>query len=117
MSLVTAPTIPGASVIAARDDALAQGVTINGLVILSEQPLEQDPYHTHPVGGLDAYYRENVVGGQNSFVIVAETFNTFGKAMLNKLIAEIADAEHPVVRQFANLHAWPRSRNTPSGGR
>jgi hypothetical protein len=107
----------GRSVIAARDDALAQGVTINGLVILSEQPLEQDPYHTHPVGGLDAYYRENVVGGQNSFVIVAETFNTFGKAMLNKLIAEIADAEHPVVRRFANLHAWPRSRNTPSGGR
>ena len=43
----------GRSVIAARDDAVAQGVTINGLVILSEQPLEQDPYHTHPVGGLE----------------------------------------------------------------
>ena len=107
----------GRSVIAARDDALAQGVTINGLVILTEQPLEHDPYHTHPVGGLDAYYRENVVGGQNSFVIVAETFNTFGKAMLNKLIAEIADAEHPVARRFAHLQAWPRSRNTPPGGR
>ena len=61
-----------------------------------------DPYHTHPVGGLDAYYRENVVGGPNSFVIVAETFNTFGRAMLNKLIAEIADAEHPLVGQFAS---------------
>jgi hypothetical protein len=105
----------GRSVIAARDDAVAQGVTVNGLVILTEQPLVHDPYHTHPVGGLEAYYRENVVGGPNSFVIVAETFNTFGKAMLNKLIAEIADAEHPVARR-ANLHAWPPSRNTPSGG-
>ena len=107
----------GRSVIAARDDALAQGVTINGLVILSEQPLEQDPYHTHPVGGLDAYYRENVVGGQNSFVMVAETFNAFGKAMLNKLIAEIADAEHPSVRQFANQSGSPRSGNTPPAPR
>ncbi len=107
----------GRSVIAARDDAVAQGVTINGLVILSEQPLEYDPYHTHPVGGLDTYYRENVVGGPNSFVIVAETFNAFGKAMLNKLIAEIADAEHPSVRQFANLSGSPRSGNTPPAPR
>ena len=97
----------GRSVIAARDDAVAQGVTINGLVILSERPLEQDPFHTHPVGGLDAYYRENVVGGPNSFVIVAENFNAFGKAMLNKLIAEIADADGPEGTRFADLRAWP----------
>ena len=107
----------GRNVAAARDDVLAQGVTINGLVILSDQPLEYDPFHTNPPEGLEAYYRENVVGGQNSFVIAAETFNAFGKAMLNKLIAEIADAERPVVRGLANLRAWPRSGNSPPARR
>jgi hypothetical protein len=71
------------------------------------QPLEHDPFHTHPVGGLDNYYRENVVGGPNSFVMVAESFHAFGKAMFNKLIAEIGDAEGPAVRRFADLPARP----------
>jgi hypothetical protein len=83
----------GRDVTAARDEALAQGVTINGLVILSEQPLSWNADHTNPPGGLDAYYRNNVTGGPNSFVMVAENFNTFGQAILNKLVAEVAAAE------------------------
>jgi Protein of unknown function (DUF1194) len=47
------------------------------------------------------------VGGPNSFVIVAENFNAFGKAMLNKLIAEIADADGLGGMRFADLRAWP----------
>jgi hypothetical protein len=82
----------GRDVTAARDEALAQGVTINGLVILSEQPLSWNADHTNPPGGLDAYYRNNVTGGPNSFVMVAENFNTFGQAILNKLVAEVAAA-------------------------
>jgi hypothetical protein len=74
----------------ARDEALAKGVTINGLVILSERPMLWNADHTNPPGGLDAYYRENVTGGPGSFVMVAENFNSFGQAILNKLIAEIA---------------------------
>jgi hypothetical protein len=83
----------GRDVTAARDEALAQGVTINGLVILSEQPLSWNADHTNPPGGLDAYYRNNVTGGPNSFVMVAENFNTFGQAILNKLVAEVAAAD------------------------
>ncbi len=83
----------GRDVTAARDEALAQGVTINGLVILSEQPLSWNADHTNPPGGLDAYYRNNVAGGPNSFVMVAENFNTFGQAILNKLVAEVASAD------------------------
>jgi hypothetical protein len=83
----------GRDVTAARDEALAQSVTINGLVILSEQPLSWNADHTNPPGGLDAYYRNNVTGGPNSFVMVAENFNTFGQAILNKLVAEVAAAE------------------------
>jgi hypothetical protein len=74
----------------ARDEALAKGVTINGLVILSEQPMSWNADHTNPPGGLDKYYRNNVTGGPGSFVLVAENFNSFGQAILNKLIAEIA---------------------------
>jgi Protein of unknown function (DUF1194) len=93
----------GRDVVAARDDAVAKGVTINGLVILSDLPLEWDPSHTHPPGGLEDYYRQNVVGGQNSFMIVAESFTVFDQAILNKMITEIADAGRPVVKRFANL--------------
>jgi hypothetical protein len=83
----------GRDVTAARDEALAQGVTINGLVILSEQPLSWNADHTNPPGGLETYYRNNVTGGPNSFVLVAENFNTFGQAILNKLVAEVAAAD------------------------
>jgi len=75
----------------ARDEAVAKGVTINGLVILSERPMPWNPEHTNPPGGLAHYYQTNVVGGPGAFVIVAENFNSFGQAIVKKLIAEIAD--------------------------
>jgi hypothetical protein len=88
----------GRDVTAARDDAVGQDVTINGLVILSkpsEPPLAWNADHTNPPGGLEAYYRNNVVGSPNSFVMVAENFQAFSQAILNKLIAEVASADHP----------------------
>jgi Protein of unknown function (DUF1194) len=84
----------------ARDEALAHGVTINGLVILSERPMSWNADHTNPPGGLDNYYRNNVTGGPGSFVMVAENFESFGQAILNKLIAEIAAQRLP---QYAGL--------------
>ena len=46
--------------------------------------------HTNPPGGLANYYRNNVIGGAGSFVMVAEDFQSFGKAIIKKMIAEIA---------------------------
>ena len=83
----------GRDVTYARDEAVAKGVTINGLVILSAQPMSWNADHTNPPGGLDNYYRNNVIGGPGSFVMVAEDFNSFGQAILNKLIAEIASVQ------------------------
>ena len=71
----------------------AAGITINGLVILSPEPMPWNPLHTHPVGGLENYYRENVAGGPGTFVLVVEDFNSFAYAVVNKLIREIAAAE------------------------
>jgi hypothetical protein len=85
----------GRDVALARDEALAKGVTINGLVILSDRPMSWNPEHTNPPGGLANYYRDNVIGGSGAFVMVAENFTSFGKAILNKLIAEIALAPTP----------------------
>jgi len=76
----------------ARDEALARGITINGLVILSDTPLPWNPDHTNPAGGLAKYYRDNVTGGPGSFVLEAKDFNSFGQAIIKKLVAEIADA-------------------------
>jgi hypothetical protein len=82
----------GRGLLAAREDALATGVTINGLVILSERPLPWNPEHTNPPGGLPKYFEDNVIGGPGAFVAVAESFESFGQALISKLIAEIAHA-------------------------
>jgi hypothetical protein len=81
----------GREVTAARDAAVAQGVTINGLAILSDRPMAWNPEHTNPPGGLVNYFRNNVIGGAGAFVIAAENFDSFGQAIIKKLIAEIAE--------------------------
>ena len=83
----------GRDVRVARDEATAKDITINGLVILSERPLPWNPDHTHPPGGLDNYFRQNVIGGAGAFVITAEDFSAFGRALISKLVAEIAQAQ------------------------
>ena len=100
----------GRDVASARDEALAQGVTINGLVILSETPLAWNPDHTNPPGGLDNYYRNNVIGGPGAFVMVAQDFNSFGQAIVKKMIAEVAQAHaKPRLRTSVRLAASDRT--------
>jgi hypothetical protein len=89
----------GREVAAARDAVVATGTIINGLVILSDSQLLFNAEHTNPPGGLEKYYRDNVIGGPGAFVMVAENFEAFGKAIVKKLIAEIAAA--PARRRVA----------------
>jgi hypothetical protein len=89
----------GRDVMALRDEAVAKGVTVNGLVILSENPMSWNPDHTNPPGGLANYYRDNVIGGAGAFVMVAEDFNSFGKAIVSKMIAEVAQGRELPRRQ------------------
>ncbi|MBR0682700.1 DUF1194 domain-containing protein [Roseomonas eburnea] len=69
-----------------RDAAVAEGITINGLPIINDRPT----FGRLPPVPLDDYYRENVIGGDGAFMIVAEDFETFGVAVKRKLIREIA---------------------------
>jgi hypothetical protein len=67
----------------ARDEAVRDGITINGLPILSVEP------------DLDTWYFENVVGGPGAVMVPADSYESFAEAILKKLIIEIAanDAE------------------------
>jgi hypothetical protein len=85
----------GRSVTAARDDALAKGITINGLVILTPLSESFRPEHTNPPGGLEKYFQDNVIGGFGAFTVVAESHESFGRALTKKLIAEIAGLPQP----------------------
>jgi hypothetical protein len=84
----------GPVVTAARDEAVAKGITINGLAIINEktggQPGTFLYVHTHPPGGLPNYYRENVIGGPGAFVLQIVNFDTFAEAMTNKLLTEVS---------------------------
>ena len=80
----------GRPVTDARDQALAEGVTINGLAIINERPNPGYTFHTQPPGGLPDWYRQNVIGGPGAFLHVVEDFRSFADAMTNKLVSEIA---------------------------
>jgi hypothetical protein len=79
-------TNQGRPTAAARDDAVAAGITINGLPVINERL----NFYRPPEGDLDVYYRDNVIGGPGAFMIVAENFSAFTGAILSKLIREIA---------------------------
>jgi len=83
----------------ARDQAVAAGITVNGLAIINEQPNSGYSAHTHPPGGLPNYYRQNVIGGPSAFLIVVKNFNSFADAMANKLTKEIDVAGGATGRQ------------------
>jgi hypothetical protein len=73
-----------------RDEVLTKGIVINGIVILTDRPVPWNAEHTNPPGGLQKYYHDNVVGGPGAFVMLAENFDSFGRTIVKKLIAEIA---------------------------
>ncbi len=87
----------GVNLASARAEVLDRGTTINGLVILNTASEEYIDYHGRddhrdPEGGLANYYRANVIGGPGSFLMQADDFNSFGEAIVKKLIVEIAGA-------------------------
>jgi hypothetical protein len=63
----------------ARDEAVKDGITVNGLPILSVEP------------DLDTFYFDNVIGGPGAVMVPAENYESFAEAILKKLIMEIAD--------------------------
>jgi hypothetical protein len=75
----------GRSVIQARDEAVAQGITINGLPLMLNRPSG-----SWNVEGLDLYFRDCVIGGPGAFMIPVRERHQFVEAIKTKIIREIA---------------------------
>jgi len=72
----------GPPVTGARDDAVARGITVNGLpVIISPSGAFME---------LDRYYEECVIGGEGAFVMVARTSEELAQTIRRKLILEVS---------------------------
>tara|TARA_B100002003_G_scaffold85193_1_gene79630 strand:+ start:2877 stop:3635 length:759 start_codon:yes stop_codon:yes gene_type:complete len=83
-----------------HEEVEKRGVTVNGLAIANEQPF------------VDIYYEESVVSGESAFVMRAEDYEDFERAMAEKLIREIglplSDWQSPSRPLFAcKFHACP----------
>ena len=87
----------------ARDEAVAAGITINGLAIINNRAGPGYAFHTNPPGGLPKYFRENVIGGPGAFLIVVQDFHSFADAITRKLVTEIAGIPDASSRRLAGL--------------
>ncbi|MCC7275607.1 MAG: DUF1194 domain-containing protein [Alphaproteobacteria bacterium] len=77
-------------VAAARDAAVARGVTVNALAILENDRIG-------PTGRpwLVEYYERAVIGGPGAFVVAARDRADFTRALLDKMVLEVAGAALP----------------------
>jgi hypothetical protein len=77
----------------ARDALVHLGVQINGLPILSATVPEYSmgvPVGGDPNENTERFYRDSVIGGPGSFLVVADGFENFAAAVQKKLLLEIA---------------------------
>jgi hypothetical protein len=79
------PNNYGAPAPVARDAALREGITIDGLPIMLDKPSSAPT-----IPDIDAYYRHCVIGGNGAFLMRVRRLGEFGEAIRNKLITEIA---------------------------
>jgi hypothetical protein len=85
----------------ARDEAVKAGVTINGLAILNDRPNPFSNYYQAPTVPLDEYFADKVIGGLGAFMISTNDFEGFERAVVQKLVREIAGLDAKPARGFA----------------
>lgn len=69
----------------ARDETVARGITINGLVMAQGKAIRV----------LSAYYRREVIGGPTAFLQVSRDNGDFARAMLRKMTLEMVRLRQP----------------------
>lgn len=80
------PNNQGPPVTEARDALVAEGVTINGLPIMTTGELDA----MWAIDRLDLYYRDCVIGGPGAFVVPVRGWDSFATAVRRKLVLEIS---------------------------
>ncbi len=99
-----------------RDATIARRIAINGLPIINERGAFRSRFY---LPDLDKYYWGCVVGGPGAFIVVANTFQDFARAIRRKLVLEISGTE-PEIRRIGSGRIVPVSspaplRPSPSG--
>ena len=117
------PNNAGGLITTSRDEAVARGITINGLPIINPSGINTNGGPQQAMLDLDDYFRGCVIGGPGAFLVVAEGFEAFAEAITRKLILEIADVGRegrpdknaPAgVERFTRAQVLPRQ--APLGG-
>lgn len=78
------PNNQGRLVTLARNEAVAKGITVNGLPVMLKKPGYLD------IQDLDAYYRDCVIGGAGAFMVPAREKDQFQAAIRTKILLEVA---------------------------
>jgi hypothetical protein len=93
------PNSSGRMVTAARNEAVAKGITINGLPIMLKRPRGFGDMEN-----LDLYYRDCVIGGAGAFIVPVRERQQFAKAIKTKVIREIVElsSEHLIQKTQAD---------------
>ncbi len=85
------PNNQGPIVTLSRDRVLADGITINGLPLMTTDEMSE----RWGIPDLDVYYRSCVIGGPGAFVLPVWEWGAFPEAIKRKLILEIAGRAKP----------------------
>jgi len=88
------PNNQGPYVVRARDEALAAGIIINGLPLMTRDGI----YSQFDIERLDLYYRDCVIGGAGAFLIPVLSWQEFPEAVRRKIVLELAGHSLPPAR-------------------
>jgi len=80
------PNNQGAPVAGVRDELIKQGITINGLPLMTNGGLSS----AYDVEDLDSYYTNCVIGGPGAFMVPVNAWVQFPEAIRRKLVLELA---------------------------
>lgn len=85
------PNNQGAPVDLTRDEVVRQGITINGLPLMTRGGFSG----AFDVENLDRYYSDCVIGGPGAFMIPVNDWTQFPEAIRRKLVLELAGPASP----------------------
>jgi hypothetical protein len=99
------PNNQGAPVEGVRDQLIGQGITINGLPLMTGGDMGS-PYD---IDDLNIYFLRCVIGGPRAFVVPVTSWDQFPEAVRRKLVLELASSGAPV----ATPAQWTKSASPP----
>lgn len=105
------PNNQGAPVTEIRDALVKQGITINGLPLMTSGAVDSG----YDVKDLDVYYTKCVVGGPGAFVVPVNGWSQFPEAVRRKLVLELAATQPKAIPVQLSPSDQPPTLLRPDG--